>query len=216
MPRPSRNIDAQLLQAGRELFPDTGVQGLTVRRVADRAHVNLGMFHYHFRNKQAFVRALLQQIYDEMFARLELAAAAPAPVEALRRSLNVLGRFARDNASLLRRLMAEMMAGEPFVLEFLRANMPRHVGVLAGLVRSAQRDGSLQPIAIPQAIALLAGSVAAPLVIGAALGERGLFPREVAATIAHTLTSDRAIAQRVDCALAGLSAKPGLKRGASR
>ena len=216
MPRPSRNMDALLLKAGRELFPDRGVHGLSVRMVAERAGVNLGMFHYHFRSKQVFVQTLLQELYDDMFDKLELAAGAPGPVEALRRALNVLGRFARDNARLLRRLMADAMAQEPLALEFLRANMPRHVGVLLGLVASAQRSGEVRDIALPQAIAFLAGSVAAPLVIGGGLRERGILPAGVAGAFMQAVASDAAIAERVDCALAGLAMPPVRRAKAAR
>ena len=79
MTRPSRNVDRLLLRAGRELFPETGVAQLSVRKVAIRAGVNPGMFHYHFGNKDLFVRQLLQELYDEMFASLELAASARLP-----------------------------------------------------------------------------------------------------------------------------------------
>jgi AcrR family transcriptional regulator len=216
MPRPSRNTDALLLKAGRELFPDRGVHGLSVRMVAERAGVNLGMFHYHFRSKQVFVQTLLQDLYDEMFDKLELAAGAPGPVDALRRALNVLGRFARDNARLLRRLMADAMAQEPLALEFLRANMPRHVGVLLGLVQSAQRSGAIRNIALPQAIAFLAGSVAAPLVIGGGLRERGVLPAGVAGAFMQAVASDAAISERVDCALAGLATPPVRRSKAAR
>ena len=216
MPRPSRNTDALLLQAGRELFPERGVHGLSVRMVAEHAGVNLGMFHYHFRSKQVFVQALLQELYDEMFAKLELAASGLAPVDALRGALNVLGRFARDNARLLRRLLADAMAQEPLAIEFLRANMPRHVGVLAGLVQAGQQAGLLRKLAPPQAIAFLAGSVAAPLVIGGGLRERGVLPASVAGRFMQAVATDAAIAERVDCALAGLAAPPARRAKASR
>src|SRR5690349_6732975 len=105
MVRPSRNVDVALLDAGRALFPDSGIAGLSVRKVTERAGVNLGMFHYRCKTKDAFVRALLQRLYDGMFAELELAAAGDArPVEALRAAANVLARFVRDNRLLLRRL----------------------------------------------------------------------------------------------------------------
>jgi AcrR family transcriptional regulator len=205
MPRPSRNVDVLLLQAGREMFPSAGVRGLSVRKVAERAGVNLGMFHYHFRTKHVFVHTLLQQLYDDMFTRLELAAGASVPIEALRGALNVLGRFARDNALLLRRLVADALADEPLAVTFFRANMPRHVGVLIGLVEAAQRTGDLKPVAVPQALAFLAGGIAAPLIVGAALGEHALLPPIMATHFARSVASDDAIAERVDCALQGLA-----------
>lgn len=208
MPRPSRNVDALLLKAGRELFPQTGAAAMSVRKVAARAGVNLGMFHYHFGNKDEFVRRLLQQLYDEMFANLELAASAAPAVDALRAALCVLGRFARDHASLLRRLLIDALSGEPQAGAFLRANVHRHLGVIRRLIEDGQREGVLKAMAPAQALALLAGSVAAPLLVAASLSERGLARREAATRFAKDVATDAAIAERADCALAGLAAPP--------
>jgi AcrR family transcriptional regulator len=208
MARPSRNVDRLLLAAGRDLFPETGATRLSVRKVAAHAGVNLGMFHYHFRTKELFVRQLLQELYDEMFANLELAASSRAPEEALRAALNVLARFARDNGRLLRRLCGDAFSGEPLAAAFLRANMPRHVGVILGLIVSGQRAGALKPMAPPQALVFLAGSVAAPVLISGALAEHDLVPDGIAADVASMIASDAAIAERVDCALIGLATQP--------
>ena len=207
MTRPSRNVDRLLLRAGRELFPETGAARLSIRKVALRAGVNPGMFHYHFGAKDLFVRQVLQELYDEMFANLELAASARSPRDALSAALNVLGRFARDNARLLRRLIADALSGDPLAREFLRANMPRHVGVLLSLIRSGQRAGQLRSMAPAQALVFLAGSVAAPMVIGGALADHDLVPG-VAAGLPALIGTDAAIAERVDCALAGLARRP--------
>jgi AcrR family transcriptional regulator len=67
MPRPSQNLDLALLQAGHALFPDAGCARLSVRAVAAAAGVNVGMFHYHFRSKDDFLRALLAQVYEDVF-----------------------------------------------------------------------------------------------------------------------------------------------------
>ncbi len=203
MTRPSRNVDVLLLKAGRDLYPETGIAGLSVRKIAAHAGANLGMFHYHFRTKEHFVRQLLQTLYDEMFAGLELAASAGTPREALRAALNLLGRFGRDNGKLLRRLIADALAGEAVALEFLRANMPRHIRVIVGLIAAGQEAGQLRAMPLPQAIAFLAGSVAAPVLIGGAIAERALVPG-MTPNLAAVIASDAAIAERVDCALAGL------------
>jgi len=208
MTRPSRNVDRLLLRAGRELFPETGVARLSVRKVALRAGVNPGMFHYHFGNKDQFVRQLLQDLYDEMFANLELAASARSPRDALRAALNVLGRFARDNTRLLRRLIADALSGDALAREFLRANMPRHVNVLLSLIKSGQRSGVLRAMAPAHALAFLAGSVAAPILIGGILADHDLVPG-VAASLPALIGTDAAIAERVDCALAGLAKRAG-------
>jgi AcrR family transcriptional regulator len=206
VPRPSRNVDAALLEAGRALYPSTGVAGLSVRRVAEHAGVNLGMFHYHFGSKEAFVRALLQRLYDGMFGELMLAAEADRrPVEALRAAMNVLARFVRDNRMLLRRLLTDALNEEPVALAFVRANLPRHIGVIAGLIAAAQRAGALKPVAPRQALAFVAGGVGAPILLGSVLSERDGVPAAMRRGFREAVISDRALAERVDLVLAGLA-----------
>lgn len=207
MPRPSRNVDALLLAAGRELYPRTGTTGLSVRKLADRAGVNLGMFHYHFGSKDAFVRALLQSLYEPMLADLTTAAAAaPDPVVGLRAALRVIARFGRNHHVLLRRLIADASMGERAARDFLRENFPRHVRILVGLIGAAQRAGALKPVPITQAAMFVAGAVASPILIGSAIVESDLAPPELASRFADDVLSDTALDERIELALAGLRA----------
>ena len=89
--------------------------------------------------------------------------------------------------------------------------MPRHVNVLLGLIKSGQRAGVLRAMAPPHALAFLAGSVAAPILIGGTLADHDLVPG-VAAGLPALIATDAAIAERVDCALAGLAKRPGRTR----
>jgi AcrR family transcriptional regulator len=210
VPRPSRNVDARLLAAGRELYPETGVAGLSVRKVAERAGANLGMFHYHFGTKDAFVRTLLQSLYEAMFAELELAAAdSTSQIAALRGALQVIARFARDNRQLLRRLLADAALRERAALDFVRDNFPRHFGVVVALVAAAQRAGALKPVATAQAVTFIAGAIAAPILIGSALVDAGLAPPGLAERFEADVLSDAALAERIELALAGLASAPG-------
>lgn len=210
MSRPSRNVDVRLLAAGRELYPAMGAAGLSVRKVAERAGANLGMFHYHFGNKDAFVRALLQSLYEEMFADLQTAAAAPGdPVGGLRAALRVIARFARDNRVLLRRLMVDAAAGEAPAVDFLRANFPRHFGIVVGLILAGQRAGRIKPVALAQAVTFVAGAIAAPILLGSAIVDSGFAPPALADRFAADVLADAALDERIELALAGLVASPG-------
>ena len=209
MPRPSRNVDAALLEAGRALYPLTGARGLSVRKVVEHAGANLGMFHYHFGSKEAFVRAVLQGVYEEMFAQLPRPdAAGGSAIDGLRDALRVLAGFARTHRQLLLRLLADAMAGGTVTLEFLRANVPRHVGVLRRLVQQAQRAGEIERMPVPLALSFLAGAVAAPLLFGSALQQ--FAPAAPARLIGRHLLSRRAADQRIAMALRGLGARGSL------
>src|SRR5688572_1720742 len=131
MARPSQNTDQRLIQAARKLLPETGCSGLNLRQVAARAKVNLGMFHYHFKTKNEFLRQVLQEVYEEFFKELELEAAHyPTPKENLRAALSVFAAFARDNRRLFFALMRDAMNGEQVAQDFLRANLHRHIEIL--------------------------------------------------------------------------------------
>jgi len=207
MARPSRNIDRVLMAAGRDLLPETGCRNLSVRQVVERAGVNLGMFHYHFKSRDNFVRAVLQEMYEEMFASLQLERARhDYPLPGLRAVLRILGRFARDHRRLLMRVMSDAFAGDPIAGAFVRDNAPRHLAVVAALIARGQRDGELRHVPVPQAIAFVAAGVAMPIIAGAAVEGGGLAPAVSAKDLSQQLLSNKAIDQRVDMALAGLAA----------
>lgn len=209
MPRPSRSTDKLLIRAGRKLLPETGVSGLTMRRVAREAGVNLGMFHYHFGSKREFARRVLSEIYEDFFRefRLETAGDAP-PRERLRRALGALARFARDNRKFILAIVRDVMEDDQEAVEFAKANIPRHMEIIAGLVRECQRRGELKGMPVPLAMSFLLGAAAMPNVAMGVIersGARkpfGLTP----SALFPLFSSDKSIALRVDLALGALAA----------
>ena len=208
MTRPSRNIDQVLIATAREMLPDTGCHGFSIRQLTDRAGVNLGMFHYHFKTREQFLSQVLHEVYQEMFAPLSFQAKADRPLlENLRAALTVLGTFVRDNRRLLRRLMADAMSNEAIALEFFRQHFPLHLSVLAELVVTGQQANLLRKIPPLQAITFLASAVAMPNIFASIFTEHGNIPPQMVDRLNQDVLSDAAIAQRVDMALRGLSAE---------
>jgi AcrR family transcriptional regulator len=205
MPRPSRNLDRALLAAGRVLFPASGCAGLSIREVADAAGVNLGMFHYHFKTREAFLRTLLQGIYEEMFSQLSFQGSETwGPVENLRAALRFLGRFLRANRPILTRVLADALTGSAIAREFLRENMPRHLGVMQALITLGQERGLIRPMPVAQAMGFCAGSLAAPIVFGGAVVEGGALGKAGSKALHDALLTDEAIDQRIELALAAI------------
>ena len=211
-PRPSRNLDRALIAAGRELFATRGCAGLAIREVADAAGVNLGMFHYHFKSRDAFLRAVLQSVYEEMYSQLSVTAMdreqALRPVEHLRATLRFMGRFVRANRPVLARVLADALCGEAVAIDFVRANFPRHLGVIQSLIQVAQDAGELRAVPVPQAMGFCAGSLAMPILFAGAVVESGELQPPMARMVEATLLSDAAIDQRIELALAALAAAP--------
>lgn len=208
MPRPSRSTDALLIDAGRKLLPETGISGLTLRRVAAEAKVNLGMFHYHFGSKREFSRRVLEEIYGDFFKGFAAETGAPASArERLRRALIALARFARDNRKIILAIVRDVMEGDPEATEFAKANIPRHMEIIAGLIRECRRRGEVREMPVPLAMSFLLGAAAMPNVAMGVI-ERSSAKRPFGLTPAALFplfSSDKSIAIRVDLALAALA-----------
>ena len=204
MPRPSQQLDQALLRSGRALYPALGCSGLSQRKLAEHAGVSPGMFHYHFTSKDDFLRTLLQQLYEEMYGPLaESAGGEGPPLERLRRALFGLARFVREQRPLLMRLALDAGAGHAVVQQFMRDNAPRHLGVLLRLLKEAERAGQLPALRHPlQRLAVLMGTVVAPLLIAPAVAALGI--ATPGPSIETQVCSDAAIGARIALALAAL------------
>jgi AcrR family transcriptional regulator len=205
MARPSNNTDQLLLEAGLELLPETGCRGLSARKLSERAGVNLGMFHYHFKSKDNFIRTLLQQVYEQMFAELN---APPEQGESalhnLRRAVQVLGRFALRHRRLLLRILMDALEGEAAAAEFLRGNLPRHVGLIAQRIAQAQESGEIEPVPVPQLMAFIAGSVSLPILLGGAAQQHAMVAQMTTLPL-QSILSEAAMEQRIEFALRGIA-----------
>jgi len=217
MPRPSQGIDQALLRSGRELFAASGCDRLSLRVLAEHAGVNVGMFHYHFKSKDNFLRTLLQQMYDEVFALLSLEAAQQGPaMQRLRLALRALGRFLREHRPFVARVWSDAAMGQPVAREFVRANAPRHLGLLLGLMAQAEADGGLRPMPPLQRFVFVMGAVAAPMFIAPVVAEIGIAGTLSGRALGAQVLSDAAIDARVDMALDALRPPVAPARGARK
>lgn len=210
MPRPPSDVRRRLLAAGRALIEGKGLSALTVRGLARRSRVNLGLFHYHFGSRERFVRELLQESYEEFFGRLSLeSAGAGSAMERLERALVIFGRFGRDNRKLFSMLLREALSGDKITISFAKRNIPRHAGLVQGLLRECAAQGSLPPLPLPALMSFLLGGMGVPNMIVALL-ERARARRPFGMNLAgarESLVSDKVIAARAAVLIGSL--RPG-------
>ena len=210
MSRPAGDADKRLVQAAIELIPLAGLAGLPVRRVASRAGVNLGMYHYNFKSKQDFHRRILDSVYETFFSRLTGAlegAGGKSPRDRLRKTVLAAGGFIRDNRSLLFGLARDLLADDPEVIRFIRINFPRHVILLVRLVKDCQKSGDIRPMPMIHVLPFLFASVIGPIFAMGFIGKvlpAGL--REIPlAAMKAVLAGDSRLEERLDMALAALA-----------
>jgi hypothetical protein len=125
-------------------------------------------------------------------------------VERLRHALCSLARFVRDHRPVIARVWSDASAGQAVALDFMRANAPRHVGLLMQLLQQAERGGDVIKLPPLQRLTFVMGSVVAPLVIVSGVIAMGISPGMPEPEMEAQALSDRAIDRRVDLALAAL------------
>lgn len=210
MARPGRNIEQALLRSGRKLYAQRGAAGLAVRALTEHARVNLGMFHYHFRTKDEFVRRLLGGWYEEMFEQLtgHVRQDGP-PLHRLQEAIFFLARFARDNRPMLARVLMDAATGNAVAAQFLRDNAPRHLGLLLALMAQAEREGLVVPMPAMQRFVFVMGAVGMPLLVAPGLQSIGVVPKPLGAQLQAQVMSDEAIAQRIALVMKAIATGKG-------
>ena len=214
MPRPSQNTDQRLVETALVMLEKSGLSGLKLRDVAKKAGVNLGMFHYHFKTKEAFTRRVLQDTYEKFFREFTLETSGDGkPVERLRAALVTLGRFLLEHRRMILGILQDVLNKDRMVLDFVKTNGPRHGLVILGLVRECQKTGAFRKLSLPTVMPMLMGNLALPVLVLSLLEhleiKRISFVPLI--LIKRELASESAIQARVDLALSSL--KP-LKGGA--
>jgi hypothetical protein len=144
-----------------------------------------------------------------LFAGLSGAVSQQGPArERLRGALSGAAALLVVHRKVFARVWMDAAAGEPVALEFMRANMPRHIGLLLDLVQQAQAEAVLRPLPPFQCVAVLMGATAMPIVFASGLVGAAL-PATAARQFDREVMSPQAIAQRVDLALAALRRMKG-------
>jgi AcrR family transcriptional regulator len=210
MTRPSQNADLRLIEAAQKMLKNTSLSQMNLRQVAANAGVNLGMFHYHFKSKDQFSRAVMQDVYERFFKNFNLRIEeADSSIEKLRQALLAIGVFVRDHRRLMLNMMRDVLDHNEVAISYVKANGQRHAIVLWDLVGRCQKEGVLEKMPRPQALAYLM-----PSVVGASLAVGGA--ESVAKTVFEKgflkgadllVLSDKALQKRIDMALKGLGAK---------
>jgi len=210
MSRPAGDADKRLIRAAMEMIPQGGLAGLSIRRVASRAGVNLGMYHYHFKKKGEFHRQILDSIYETFFTQLTRAldqAGGTSPREKLKRTVMAAAGFIRENRALLFGLARDLLAENPEVIRFARVNFPRHVVLLIKLIKDCQKAGDIRPMPMVHVLPFLFASVIGPVLAMGFIGKilpAGL--KEIPLVgIRAVLAADARLEERLEMALKALA-----------
>lgn len=125
MPRKSKNLDKKMLRVGATMLRQRGAAALSVREVAKKAGVNLGMFNYYFKDKNEFIKTILEDTYSPFITELR-----ENQTHNLEDVLFSMAKFSRNHHQTVLSLLGDALAGEKNVVRFLQKNFSTHFAIL--------------------------------------------------------------------------------------
>lgn len=66
MARPSRNLDKILIEAGKKRIMKSGISAISIRSICTEHGINLGMFHYHFKTKENYIKIIFKSLNEDL------------------------------------------------------------------------------------------------------------------------------------------------------
>jgi AcrR family transcriptional regulator len=184
-PRSQATVD-RLLAAAEALLREGGAEAATLRAIAERAGVSLGIVYRRFPDKDAVLRAVYVRFFERGAEANRRSFANPAvagmPLAALAAALVAgMAHAYRAERDLLRALVLYARTHEDPEFraraDALNAVASARVGELFAS-RAAEMDHPDPATAIPFAIALAASTLQAQVLFGDAAGDVGVLPHD--------------------------------------
>ncbi len=202
MARPSKNLDLALIKAGKILLKKEGASGFSIRKLCSKAKVNPGMFSYFFKNRDAFMKRVFSEMYDDFFSTLTQSSnQGTTAIDQLRLALRAIALFMRSEKKMLRSLFRDALNAEKVTVKMLSSQVPLHLKFMEDLISKCKSEGFFSPkIANFQILSMLGPSVLIPILFSGEMEDCGA---KLGLTQGPDFLSDESIDQRIDIILKG-------------
>jgi len=152
---------SSIIDAARTLFAQRGLEGASVREVAEAAGVNNAMIYYHFTDKVELYRAVLADSFEE-FDRIwehEIFSTNASTRQKVQKYVEELIRFQQGNEEI-RRIISIEFASCGKNLKWLADNFFHHSHKkLTAILKDGMKKGELKKVDLTIAISVLIGMV---------------------------------------------------------
>jgi AcrR family transcriptional regulator len=171
--REKEELRRKIMDAARHLFAEQGVEQTSMRKIADAIEYSPTAIYLHFADKEALLREICRQDFDEL-ARAESTIEHVAdPVERIRLLGMAYMRFGVEHPQHYRLMFMTPMTVQPMPEDLARKGDPAHDGyailrnhVVAALDAGRFRSGWSDPDLISQTLwAGVHGAVALEIVM---------------------------------------------------
>lgn len=156
MGRPRSDIRPRIIEAARARFLSEGVDGASLRAIANDAGTNIGMIVYYFRTKDDLFFAVVEDIYSGFVADLEkILGARGSARDRLRGSLVRLGHATDLELDVIRLVLREALSSTTRFRRIVARFMRGHMALLLGAVADGVKAGEFEK-RLPAPLILLA------------------------------------------------------------
>ena len=181
-----QSLRPQILQSAREVLEEKGLEGLTMRAVADRAGVTAPALYWHFADKVALIREVGRDLSRLFVDGMNEASSVPGSEARLRRTLEAFRTFAVAHPSYFHMLFVRPPATRRGEIRDGAAS-PAIFQLLADRVSECMRDGTLGK-GDAHSVALTLAAVAQGAVV---MHRGGRFPSDAAFAAFFDLSVER-------------------------
>lgn len=165
MARPRSDIAPRIVRAAEKRFLQEGVDGASLRAIADDAGTSIGMVYYYFPTKDDLFFAVVEETYSHVLAKLEHALHGktdqdPADFEAkLVRLYTTIGSLTDAEMVTLRLVLREVLVSSSrfhrLIERFQRGHIPMIFSTLLEAIQAGKIDASRPfPIIVASAMSL--------------------------------------------------------------
>ena len=206
MTQNSADTRQKLIKAGIYLAKRHGLNGFSVRRLCQRAKVNLGLFNYYFSTFENFHKSLFKDLYGSFIKGFEINLPQELPADKkLEIARKLLCDFVCQNSQILASLIVDVMSGNKKLFGFLKENFTKHLLIINSIVESGKKEKvfkDAEPLSI-----LLCGvaPVLLPLIV-AAVADKIAGPkyRKKIIPLMKKLTSEKSLKERIELSSRGI------------
>lgn len=182
-----RDTRSRILSAATPLFAKHGLNGVSIRNLADAAGVNLSMISYHFGGKAGLYAEILEGQFQGFRYMDDIAKSDLSPLGKFELYIRGTIRRYRENPYLLRYYVSELSNPTPFFKTIVRPTVQKVLKVLRDAIEQGISENTLRESLNPaDSVLALAGMINFYfLVAPAAKGFVGLHRRRDEELVMH-------------------------------
>jgi AcrR family transcriptional regulator len=160
MARPASDIPERLLASARRHFLASGVDGSSLRAIAQDAGTSIGMIYYHYETKDELFRAVVEEVYEPLLGELLVMLEPERDVEArLHDALGRLGRMSEEELEVVRIIIREGMSHSERLRWIVERVTRGHLPLVFQLMSDGMSQGTLRSDMHPLVLLLATGSL---------------------------------------------------------